>query len=65
MGHVEFGVSSGTPRGGRSRIFSRWLELWTVVVEENQDGETGLKLIVEGMGMKDTVQGMSVRKIKW
>ena len=36
-----------------------------MVVEENQDGETGLKLIVEGMGMKDTVQGMSVRKIKW
>lgn len=62
MGHVEFGVSSGTPRVRRSRIFNRWLELWTVVVE---DGETGLKVIVEAMGMKDTVQGMSVRKIKW
>lgn len=65
MGHVEFGVSSGTPRGRRSRIFSRWLELRTLVVEENQDGETGLKVTVEAMGMKDTVQGMSVRKIKW
>ena len=48
----------------RRRVLSRGLELWIAVVED-RDGERGLKGIVEATGTKDTVQGMSARRVKW
>lgn len=56
MGGIKFGVSSGLLRGRKA--LSRELKLGAVV----REGDAGLKVAAEAIGMRETIQGMSVRE---